>query len=102
VAAFRSTLQETRDADLLLHVVDAADERRQGNIEQVNQVLAEIGAERQPVLLVYNKIDQLPNGAARIERDEQGRPVPPAGCTPACTRWAWSTTSVPPRMAAGI
>ena len=75
VAAFRSTLQETRDADLLLHVVDAADERRQGNIEQVAQVLAEIGADKQPVLLVYNKIDRLPNGAPRIERDEQGRPV---------------------------
>ena len=75
VAAFRSTLQETRDADLLLHVVDAADERRQGNIEQVAQVLAEIGADRQPVLLVYNKIDRLPNGAPRVERDEQGRPV---------------------------
>ncbi len=75
VAAFRSTLQETRDADLLLHVVDAADERRQGNIEQVGQVLAEIGADRLPVLLVYNKIDRLPNGAPRVERDEQGRPV---------------------------
>ena len=39
VAAFRSTLQETRDADLLLHVVDASDEQRDANIEQVNQVL---------------------------------------------------------------
>ncbi len=75
VAAFRSTLQETRDADLLLHVVDASDERRYGNIEQVENVLAEIGAENTPVLLVYNKIDRIDHATPRIERDEAGRPV---------------------------
>jgi len=75
VAAFRSTLQETRDADLLLHVVDASDERRQGNIEQVQQVLEEIGAGERPVLTVYNKIDRLPGAEPRVERDAEGRPV---------------------------
>ena len=57
VAAFRSTLLETREADLLLHLVDASDEDSQYRIEQVNNVLAEIGAERVPQILVYNKID---------------------------------------------
>jgi len=75
VAAFRSTLQETRDADLLLHVVDASDEHRLANIDQVHLVLTEIGAEQRPQLLVYNKIDLLPDMPPRLERDEQGRPV---------------------------
>jgi len=74
VAAFRSTLQETRDADLLLHVVDASDQQRDANIEQVNQVLKEIGAEDRPQLVVNNKIDLLEGVEPRLERDEQGRP----------------------------
>ena len=74
VAAFRSTLQETRDADLLLHVVDASSEERDGNIEQVNAVLAEIEASDVPQLLVYNKIDRLESTEPRIEYDEQGLP----------------------------
>jgi GTP-binding protein HflX len=74
VAAFRSTLQETRDADLLLHVVDANDEQRLPNMEQVNQVLQEIGAADNPQLQVFNKIDLLEDGVPRLERDEQGRP----------------------------
>ena len=74
VAAFRSTLEETRQADLLLHVVDAQDPERQTRIEQVNEVLAEIGAEAIPQLLVYNKIDQS-GEAPRLLRDQAGRPA---------------------------
>ncbi len=59
VAAFRATLLETREADLILHVVDAADEDRQQKLEAVNQVLHEIGAGEVPQLMVYNKIDLL-------------------------------------------
>ena len=57
VAAFRSTLQETIDADLLLHVIDSHDEQREFYREQVNQVIAEIGAEKVPQIEVMNKID---------------------------------------------
>jgi GTP-binding protein HflX len=57
VAAFRSTLQEARDADLLLHVVDASDAMRADRIEQVRTVLRSIGAGAVPELLVFNKID---------------------------------------------
>ncbi|HEB58702.1 MAG TPA: GTPase HflX [Gammaproteobacteria bacterium] len=74
VAAFRSTLQETRDADVLLHVVDAANTERDETIVQVNEVLAEIEAEDVPQLLVYNKIDLLPDGQPRLDRDADGRP----------------------------
>lgn len=75
VAAFRSTLQETRDADLLLHVIDAQDPERQEKIAQVHEVLAEIGAADVPVLEVRNKIDLLEDAQPRLERDAQGRPV---------------------------
>ncbi|HFQ13607.1 MAG TPA: GTPase HflX [Gammaproteobacteria bacterium] len=75
VEAFRSTLQETRDADLLLHVVDAASEERAAQTEQVNQVLEEIGASERPQLLVCNKIDRLPDVTPRVERDSEGRPL---------------------------
>lgn len=59
IAAFRSTLEETLDATLLLHVVDANDPERNERISQVNQVLSEIGAEDIPQQLVFNKIDLL-------------------------------------------
>ncbi|GAA3921522.1 GTPase HflX [Luteimonas lutimaris] len=59
VAAFRSTLSEARDADLLLHVIDAADPLREERIAQVDAVLAEVGAGDIPQLRVYNKIDRL-------------------------------------------
>jgi len=59
VAAFRSTLSEAREADLLLHVVDAADPLRNDRIAQVDEVLGEIGAGDIPQLLVFNKIDRL-------------------------------------------
>ena len=71
VAAFRATLEETIQADLLLHVVDSSNPLRDVQIEEVNKVLAEIGAESVPQLIVWNKTDlrQLP---ADIERDELG------------------------------
>jgi GTPase len=71
VAAFQSTLQEVRGADLLLHVIDAADPRRDEYIQQVNRVLAEIGANAVPQLRVFNKIDRL-RRVPRIERDSAG------------------------------
>jgi len=57
IAAFRATLEESREADLLLHVVDAADAERGPRMEQVDAVLREIDAHEVPQLLVYNKID---------------------------------------------
>ena len=73
VAAFRATLEETKEADVLIHVVDAHDEARHEHIEQVNAVLKEIGAEGLPQIEVYNKIDLLPDAEPRIDRDEWGR-----------------------------
>lgn len=75
VAAFRSTLKETQDADLLLHVVDASCDERDSNIEQVNKVLDEIGADDRPQLMVFNKIDLLEDVSPRIDRDEAGVPI---------------------------
>jgi len=74
VAAFKATLQETREADLQLHVIDCADERLQDNVAQVELVLEEIEANELPQLLVYNKVDMLPDAAPRLERDDSGRP----------------------------
>ena len=72
VAAFRATLEETIHADLLLHVVDAGNPMRNEQIEQVNLVLEEIGADRIPQLLVWNKID-VAGLKPGIERDEYGK-----------------------------
>jgi len=72
VAAFRATLEETIEADLLLHVVDSANDTRDRQIEEVNKVLAEIEAEGIPQLLVWNKAD-LKGLPPAIERDEHGR-----------------------------
>jgi GTP-binding protein HflX len=71
VAAFRSTLLEAREADLHLHVIDAADPERSERVGQVNAVLASIGAGEIPQLEVYNKVDLL-GEAPRIERDADG------------------------------
>ena len=72
VAAFRATLEETRRADLLLHVIDAHDSDRHAHIDQVNEVLREIGADEVPQLRVFNKID-LTDDQPRIEFDADGR-----------------------------
>lgn len=75
IAAFRATLEEARNADLLLHVVDAHDSERAARVEQVREVLDEIGAAGLPTLQVFNKIDLREGEAARLERDEQGMAV---------------------------
>ncbi len=74
VAAFRSTLEETRTADLLLHVIDAAAEVRDRRIADVEGVLAEIGAEDVPRIEIFNKIDLLPGHPPGLDRDALGRP----------------------------
>jgi GTP-binding protein HflX len=73
VAAFRATLEETKQADLLLHVVDATDPERLQKITQVNQVLKEIDAQDVPQVLIYNKIDGLKDETAHLEHDESGK-----------------------------
>ncbi|KXX64845.1 ribosome rescue GTPase HflX [Marichromatium gracile] len=75
VAAFRSTLEEARNAALLLHVIDAAATQRSRLITDVEQVLEEIGCSEIPRLEVFNKIDRLEEGAPRLERDAEGVPV---------------------------
>lgn len=77
VSAFSATLEETALADVLLHVVDASNPEYARQQEDVNTVLAEIGAENIPQLLVYNKIDLLPPNErdAGVLRDVAGRPV---------------------------
>ncbi len=74
VAAFRSTLEETRSADLLLHVADAASQVRDRRIADVEEVLNEIGADEVPRLEVFNKIDLLDGHPPSLERDAEGRP----------------------------
>jgi GTP-binding protein HflX len=72
VESFRATLQETVEAALLLHVIDAGDEERREHIFQVNNVLHEIGADEIPVLEVYNKIDSMGGVEPHIDRDDTG------------------------------
>ena len=62
VAAFQATLQEAVDADLLLHVVDAANPHHPEQVAEVQRVIQEIGAQDVPQMLVFNKIDALPEG----------------------------------------
>lgn len=75
VSAFSATLEETALADVLLHVVDASNPDFERQIDDVNAVLEEIGAHEVPQLLIYNKIDLLPEGKrqAGILRDSAGR-----------------------------
>ncbi|MGB8666622.1 MAG: ribosome rescue GTPase HflX [Serratia inhibens] len=75
VAAFKATLQETRQASLLLHVIDAVDTRVDENIEAVNTVLAEIESDEIPTLLVMNKIDMLDDFVPRIDRNDENLPI---------------------------
>ncbi|MBL8487623.1 MAG: GTPase HflX [Rhodocyclaceae bacterium] len=72
VAAFHATLEETAQADLLLHVIDSASPDRDQQIAAVDAVLKEIGADRVPQILVWNKID-LTAAAPGIDRDDYGR-----------------------------
>ncbi len=75
VAAFKATLQETQEADILLHVIDYADDQYRENIDQVNEVLDEIDAGEVPQLIVCNKIDRLEGVEPKIDRDDEGRPI---------------------------
>lgn len=75
IAAFKATLQETQQANLLLHVVDYADEHYLENTDQVNQVLEEIGADDIQQLVVCNKIDRMEGISPRIDRDEDNMPI---------------------------
>ena len=72
IAAFRATLLESREADLLLHVVDISDRFRAERRQEVESVLESIGADEIPQILVFNKIDKAgePSG---IHRDPEGR-----------------------------
>ncbi len=72
VAAFRSTLQETVLASLLLHVIDCASPQRSTCVSEVNSVLKQIGAKEIPQIEVYNKVDLLDGDAPRVERREDG------------------------------
>ena len=77
VSAFSATLEETALADVLLHVVDASNPDFERQMDDVNVVLEEIGAHEVPQLVVYNKIDLLPQGVrdAGVLRDNSGRAV---------------------------
>ena len=75
VAAFRGTLEETAQADLLLHIVDASDEHKESNIEAVNAVLEQVGAQNVKTLVVYNKADLVEDSADEIIRDDTGKPT---------------------------
>ena len=76
IAAFRSTLQEAREADLILHIIDASDPSRWQRVRQVNAVLKELGAESVPQVRVYNKIDLLDRLPRKTTtRDGEGRAV---------------------------
>lgn len=72
VAAFRSTLEETAHADLLVHVVDVNSPERHDQVAEVNKVLTEIGAQTIRQIVVYNKID-LQDLPASVKRDEYGK-----------------------------
>jgi GTP-binding protein HflX len=72
VAAFRATLEELEDADLLLHVIDASDPRHAHQAAAVERILATLDLEETPRLLVFNKCDRLPDGGAALAHEEGG------------------------------
>jgi len=74
IAAFRATLQEAREADLLLHVSDVSDPYRMERQQDVEDVLESIGADRIPSIRVYNKIDRS-GQPVNVHRDEEGKPL---------------------------
>lgn len=74
VDAFRATLEESVFADLLLHVIDASDPDRDEKIDAVNEVLAEIDADKVLQLKIFNKIDCVENVEPRIEYNDEGKP----------------------------
>ena len=72
VAAFKSTLEETRQANVLLHVVDASDNDNGDKIEQVEDIIEQIGAQEIPSIIVMNKIDEMSDFHPRIDKDYAG------------------------------
>ncbi len=72
MAAFRATLEELEDADLLLHVVDASDPRAAQQIESVERILATLPLEQTPRLFVFNKMDCAPALAAQLAHQRNG------------------------------
>lgn len=74
VDAFRATLEETQEADLLLHVIDAHNTHKTEQIKEVNAVLTQIEADKVPQLLIYNKIDLVPGASPRLDRNADGTP----------------------------
>ncbi len=70
VEAFKATLEEVVQADLLLHVVDISHAQAQEQIDAVNTVLMEIGAAEKPVLMIFNKVDQLAGGIPPLLREK--------------------------------
>jgi GTP-binding protein HflX len=72
ITSFKSTLEESINANVLLHIVDSSDENYQAKIKQVQTILDEIGASDIPSIIVLNKIDLLTNAKERIERDNNG------------------------------
>jgi len=75
VAAFKSTLQETVEADLLLHVIDAHSPQRAVQVAEVEDVLGQIGAAEVPRIEVYNKVDLMDDAGPRVEYDAQGEVI---------------------------
>lgn len=75
IEAFRATLEETEEADLLLHVIDIADPHWRDMVFAVEQVLQELGVEDIPVIQVFNKIDQQPDWEPKIDQQEDGYKV---------------------------
>ena len=72
VAAFKSTLEETRQANVLLHVVDASDNDNGDKIEQVEDIIEQIGAQEIPSIIVMNKIDEMSDCHPRVDKDYAG------------------------------
>ena len=84
IAAFKSTLEETLDADLLVHVIDVSHPLYKEQSDAVYRVLQEAGAQDKPVLSVFNKIDKLPDESSGFL--EQLRSVPDSVCISAKKR----------------
>ncbi len=72
VEAFKSTLEETRQANVLLHVVDASDPNNRDKIEQVEDIIEQIDAQDIPKIIVMNKIDRIADFKPRIDKDHDG------------------------------
>ncbi len=74
IQSFHATLEEVRSADLLLHVIDVTDEQRYQHMEQVNEVIEDIGAAPVPQILVFNKVDANEGSGCRVEYTNGGLP----------------------------